>query len=84
MDRELQLIGNYGLRNKREVWRAQLALATIRKKARSLLVLDEKVSDFSFSLNNSHEGFDRLLLSFISLTSNDLFLSLVILIFSCL
>uniref|UniRef100_A0A0A9WTF7 Small ribosomal subunit protein uS4 n=1 Tax=Lygus hesperus TaxID=30085 RepID=A0A0A9WTF7_LYGHE len=41
MDRELQLIGRYGLRNKREVWRAQLVLATIRKKARSLLILEE-------------------------------------------
>lgn len=43
MDRELQLIGRYGLRNKREVWRAQLALATIRKKARTLLILEENV-----------------------------------------
>ena len=42
MDRELQVIGKYGLRNKREVWRAQLALSTIRRKARSLLVMDEK------------------------------------------
>ena len=42
MDRELQLIGRFGLKNKREVWRAQLALATIRKKARSLLILDER------------------------------------------
>jgi len=43
MDRELQLIGKYGLKSKREVWRAQLALSLVRRKARSLLVLDEKV-----------------------------------------
>ena len=41
-DRELQLIGRYGLRNKREVWRAQLLLAVVRKKARALMILDEK------------------------------------------
>jgi small subunit ribosomal protein S9e len=42
LDRELQLVGKYGLKNKREVWRTQLVLATIRKKARELLVLDER------------------------------------------
>jgi len=39
---ELQTIGEYGLKNKREVWRVRLVLAKIRKTARTLLTLDEK------------------------------------------
>ena len=39
---ELKLIGEYGLRNKREVWRVKFALAKIRKAARDLLTLEEK------------------------------------------
>ena len=42
LDNEMKLIGEYGLKNKREVWRTQLALAKIRKAARVLLTLDEK------------------------------------------
>ncbi|THD21546.1 Ribosomal protein S9 (Predicted) [Fasciola hepatica] len=42
LDQELKLIGEYGLRNKREVWRVKYALAKIRKAARELLTLDEK------------------------------------------
>lgn len=42
LDRELKLIGEYGLRNKREIWRVQLKLAKIRKAARELLTLEEK------------------------------------------
>jgi small subunit ribosomal protein S9e len=42
LDNEMKLIGEYGLRNKREVWRNQLMLARIRKAARTLLTLDEK------------------------------------------
>jgi len=42
MDAEMKLIGEYGLKNKREVWRVQLVLAKIRKAARTLLTLDEK------------------------------------------
>ena len=34
--------GQYGLRNKREVWRVKYTLAKIRKAARELLTLDEK------------------------------------------
>ena len=34
--------GEYGLRNKRELWRTQLALAKIRKSARALLTLEPK------------------------------------------
>ena len=31
LDQELKLLGEYGLRCKREIWRVQLALAKIRK-----------------------------------------------------
>ena len=37
----LLLIGQYGLKNKREVWRVQYILTRIRKAARELLTLDE-------------------------------------------
>jgi len=36
------IIGKFGLKNKREVWRVQLTLAKIRKAARELLTLEEK------------------------------------------
>ncbi|MES1909697.1 MAG: 40S ribosomal protein S9 [Cercozoa sp. M6MM] len=39
---ELKLCGEYGLKNKREIWRVQLTLAKVRKTARQLLTLDEK------------------------------------------
>jgi small subunit ribosomal protein S9e len=42
LDAELKLVGEYGLRNKKEVWRVQMVLSKIRKAARSLLQLDEK------------------------------------------
>ena len=42
LDQELKIIGQYGLRNKREVWRVKLVLAKIRKAARELLTLDER------------------------------------------
>merc|ERR1712219_103046 len=42
LDQELELIGEFGLRNKREVWRVKLVLANIRKAARELLTLEEK------------------------------------------
>uniref|UniRef100_A0A0N7ZEX5 Small ribosomal subunit protein uS4 n=1 Tax=Daphnia magna TaxID=35525 RepID=A0A0N7ZEX5_9CRUS len=42
LDQELKLIGEYGLRNKREVWRVKYTLAKIRKAARELRTLDEK------------------------------------------
>merc|ERR1711872_72663 len=42
LDHELKLIGQFGLRNKREVWRVHYVLAKIRKSARDLLTLDEK------------------------------------------
>merc|ERR1739842_202362 len=42
LDQELKLIGDYGLRNKREVWRVKYTLAKIRSAARDLLTLEEK------------------------------------------
>merc|ERR1712130_1055710 len=37
-----KLVGDYGLRNKKEIWRVQLLLAKIRGVARKLLTLPEK------------------------------------------
>merc|ERR1712235_131442 len=37
-----KLVGEFGLRNKREVWRVKLAVAKVRKVARTLLTLEEK------------------------------------------
>merc|ERR1711927_125256 len=42
LDAELKIIGQYGLKNKREIWRVRLALAKIRATARTLLTKDEK------------------------------------------
>ena len=41
LDAELLLIGQYGLKNKKEVWRVQYVLSRIRKAARDLLTLEE-------------------------------------------
>jgi small subunit ribosomal protein S4 len=40
---ELYLLGTYGLRNKRELWKAQTQLSGIRKQARHLLAASEEV-----------------------------------------
>jgi len=42
LDAEMKLVGEYGLRAKRELWRVQYALSRIRNAARMLLALDEK------------------------------------------
>ncbi|XP_031281053.1 40S ribosomal protein S9-2-like [Pistacia vera] len=42
LDAELRLVGQYGLRCKRELLRVQYTLSRIRKAARHLLTLDEK------------------------------------------
>merc|ERR1712199_102098 len=42
LDSELKLLGQFGLKNKREIWRVRLALAKIRATARVLLTKDEK------------------------------------------
>ena len=41
LDGEVKIIVEYGLKNKREVWHAQYALAKIRTAERHLLTLDE-------------------------------------------
>jgi small subunit ribosomal protein S9e len=51
LDQELKLIGEYGLRNKREVWRVKYTLAKVRKAARDLLTLEEKDSRRLFEGN---------------------------------
>mmetsp|Transcript_9135 Transcript_9135/g.27491 ORF Transcript_9135/g.27491 Transcript_9135/m.27491 type:complete len:192 (+) Transcript_9135:100-675(+) len=48
IDAELKLVGKYGLRNKREVWRVGLLLSKIRTTARELLTLDEKETRRAF------------------------------------
>ncbi|ETV64145.1 ribosomal protein S4 [Aphanomyces astaci] len=42
LDQEMKLLGEYGLRCKREIWRVQYTLAKLRKAARQLLTLDPK------------------------------------------
>lgn len=42
LDVELKTVGEFGLRNKRELWRVQFALNKLRNAARVLLTLDEK------------------------------------------
>jgi len=37
----LKVIGEFGLKNKKEVWRVQYILARIRKAARDLLTLEK-------------------------------------------
>ncbi len=40
---ELYLVGSYGLRNKRELWRAQSKIARLRNQARALLAIPVEV-----------------------------------------
>jgi len=42
LDAEMKVVGEYGLKNKREVWRVKYTLAKIRKAARDLLTLEDK------------------------------------------
>merc|ERR1711908_124070 len=48
LDAEMKIVGEHGLKNKREVWRVQYALARIRTAARKLLTLDEKSEERLF------------------------------------
>merc|ERR1711862_1003932 len=41
LDAEMKLIGEYGLKNKREIWRVNLQVSKDPKAARELLTLDE-------------------------------------------
>lgn len=43
LEEEMRLMGEYGLRNKREIWRAQTLLRRLRSRARSLLALPPDV-----------------------------------------
>ncbi len=45
LTQELYLVGNYGLRNKRELWRAQTELSNIRKQARTLLAASQEIRE---------------------------------------
>ncbi len=40
---EMELLGKYGLRNKREIWKAQTLLRRIREKAKALLSLPPEI-----------------------------------------
>merc|ERR1712170_243665 len=51
LDAELKLVGEYGLKNKRELYRVNVALSKIRKAARTLLTLDEKDNKRMFQGN---------------------------------
>jgi small subunit ribosomal protein S4 len=42
---ELYLLGTYGLRNKRELWRSQTQLSSVRKQARTLLAATQVVRE---------------------------------------
>ena len=42
LDAELKLAGEYGLKNKKEIWRVAYTLSNLRRAARELLTLDEK------------------------------------------
>jgi len=42
---ELQTLGTFGLRTKRELWKAHTELSRVRQQARSLLALTQKVRD---------------------------------------
>jgi small subunit ribosomal protein S4 len=43
LNAELYIVGSYGLRNKRELWRAQSEVARFRNQARALLALPTEV-----------------------------------------
>jgi small subunit ribosomal protein S4 len=43
LNAELYIVGSYGLRNKRELWRAQSEVARYRNQARALLALPTEV-----------------------------------------
>jgi small subunit ribosomal protein S4 len=43
LNAELYIMGSYGLRNKRELWKAQTEVARIRNQARALLALSAEL-----------------------------------------
>ena len=79
--KELQVVGEYGLKNKRELWRVHYTLSKIRHAARELLTLPENDTKRIFEgaallrrltklgvLDESKQKLDYVL----SLTANDL------------
>jgi len=48
LQEEMELVGNYGLRNKRELWIAQTLLRKIKHRARSLLSLASEEREKQF------------------------------------
>ena len=81
MHKELQVVGEYGLKNKRELWRVHYTLSKIRHAARELLMLPENDTKRIFEgaallrrltklgvLDESRQKLDYVL----SLTANDL------------
>lgn len=42
LDAELKLAGEYGLKNKHEIWRVGYSLSQLRRAARQLLTLEDK------------------------------------------
>uniref|UniRef100_A0A7S3UTB3 40S ribosomal protein S9 n=1 Tax=Heterosigma akashiwo TaxID=2829 RepID=A0A7S3UTB3_HETAK len=59
LDRELRLVGQYGLRCKREIWRVNVVLSKMRRTARLLLTLTEtnsrRILEGSALLKRCHE-----------------------------
>jgi small subunit ribosomal protein S4 len=64
LNTELYIMGSYGLRNKRELWKAQTEVARIRNQARALLALstearaekEKRLLNFLNRLNMAKEG----------------------------
>jgi small subunit ribosomal protein S4 len=56
LEEELKLIGAYGLRNKRELWRIRTELSAIRRRAREMLSMDavERAEEERVLLNKFH------------------------------
>ena len=78
---ELKVVGEYGLKNKRELWRAQYTVSKLRKAARNLLMLPENDTKRIFEGNALLNRLTRLgvldetkqkLDYVLSLTSSDL------------
>lgn len=69
IDSEMMLVGEYGLKTKREIWRVRLVLAQARKTARTLLTLDDKDERRIFEGNALLRRLHRYLTHLISLST---------------
>src|SRR3990172_8684625 len=45
LNEELHVLGTFGLKNKRELWKAHTELSRVRNQARSLLALTQEVEE---------------------------------------